>query len=658
MDKIHLVGLSDDKEAIIDALMRLGAIELSETEGGLSDRSVSDGDAAIKEQSLSAREASDMITRMKNAIELSGRFYSEKKPMFSSKRKVTTEEFSGTVAEEDIVEAKASRLQENVSEIAALNTRILKNSIISAQMEPWKDIRIRLDRTDTEQVAVRPGIFSSASETELLRNQLAEEIPESEVVELSGTEEFVRALVVFHKDHEDKAMQIIKNSSFKPLISSAFTGYPIDIYNDSLNEIELAENEIGRLTEECKAIASDVRKFEILYDHASILFDKAASQSMLRETDYTFILQGWIPSHLTEAVEKALHSDFIIAFKSRKATAEDEYPILLKNHPLIKPYEVVTEMFSPPSVRDVDPNPIMAPFFLLFFSMMLSDAGYGMLLAIGCALLIWKFKVSGGLRSMAMFIFQGGLASIIWGLLFGGFFGDLITAVSSGRFSFPTIWFNPLNDPTRLMIWSVIFGAIHLFAGMLTKAYILIITGKWKDAVFDIFSWIIALTGLGILLGGSMTGIPVLSQIGKYMAAAGFATILLFGGREAKNPVMRILKGAISLYDITSYFSDMLSYTRILALSLATAVIGMVVNMLGGIMGFGFVGIILFVVVGVFGHTLNLAISALGCYVHTSRLQYVEFFSKFYEGGGRSWDPLKFRTKYIDISKDTIKARK
>jgi V/A-type H+-transporting ATPase subunit I len=330
----------------------------------------------------------------------------------------------------------------------------------------------------------------------------------------------------------------------------------------------------------------------------------------------------------------------------------EEFPVLLKNHPLVRPYEVITEMFSPPSTRDVDPNPILAPFFLLFFSMMLSDAGYGLVLAAGCALLIWKFKVTGGLRSMCLFKFQGSLVSVIWGLLFGGFFGDILTVATSGRFSFPTIWFNPMEDPIKLMIWSMLFGTMHLFAGMLTKAYILIITGKWVDAVLDIFTWIILITGLGLLLAGSSSGMPILAAAGKYMVLGSAAVLLLFGGRDSKNPIMRIIKGLIGLYGITGYFSDILSYTRILALSLATGVIAMVVNMLGGIAGKGFIGILLFIIIGLLGHTLNLALSTLGCYVHTSRLQYVEFFSKFYEGGGRIWNPLSVKTKYIHIMKE------
>ncbi len=526
---------------------------------------------------------------------------------------------------------------------------MIKYTLNAAQMEQWRDVDIRLDVSGTDFTGIRPGMFSTHKEAKETQERLQEEIPESEIILLPGSDDMIRAIAVYHRDSEDKVMQILKSSPFKQLSSSLNSGSPDEIYTENINAVKRAEKAVADLTAECIAIARDVEEFEIIYDHASILFDKAASQSLLLETGYTFILQGWIPSHLTDEVGKALSADFVIAYKSRKAKAQDEYPILLKNHPLVKPYEVVTEMFSPPSVRDVDPNPVMAPFFLLFFSMMLSDAGYGLVLAAGCALLIWKFKVTGNLRSMAMFIFQGSLASVVWGFLFGGFFGDIITAITSGRYSFPALWFNPMEEPTRLMIWSVLFGTMHLFAGMLTKAYILIITGHLKDAVYDIFSWIIALTGIGLILGGPAMGIPALAEAGKYMALAGILVIVLFGGRDAKYTIMTIIKGLIALYNITSYFSDILSYTRILALSLATAVIGMVVNMLGSILGFGPAGILLFIVVGVFGHLLNLAISALGCYVHTSRLQYVEFFSKFYEGGGRAWDPLKIKTKYIRI---------
>nr|MBP8988825.1 V-type ATP synthase subunit I [Clostridia bacterium] len=318
------------------------------------------------------------------------------------------------------------------------------------------------------------------------------------------------------------------------------------------------------------------------------------------------------------------------------------YPILLRNNRLVKPYEVIVEMFSPPSTKEKDPTPLMAPFFFFFFGMMLSDVGYGFLLSAVCALAVFKFKVKGEMERLCRMLFLCGISSMIWGFLFGSFFGDMVSVLSQNRFNFKPLWFNPMDDAILLMIWSMIFGAVHLFAGMGAKAYILFQTGHGKDAILDIFPWYFIITGLGLMLGGY-------GSAGQIMAIAGAAVLILFGGRGTKNPMMRLFKGLFSLYDITGYFSDILSYTRILALVLATSVIAMVVNLLGFLGGPSITGFIFYVLVAILGHTLNLALSSLSAYVHTSRLQYVEFFSKFYEGGGRLWQPLKIKTKYVDL---------
>lgn len=655
MDKIDIVGLSSEKADVMNALMKLGAIELYEPEREapvLTGRAIAVSAQTASEVGTEIVRAEELIAKMKNAIEISARFYKEKKPAFSTKRKVQSGNFSEAVLRQHEIGQKADSLAANVSSISNLNSHLIRYKLILEQLRPWAGIRIRIDNPETQYTRIRPGTLSSEAELANLQELLASQDSETDVIELCRHEDAVLVFVVSLKTDDDKISSLLKGSAFRPLNIPGVSGYPDDICTEY--ELHTAETirEIEALTAGCETIAACISDFEIIYDHASILLEKALTETKLFHTGYTFILKGWIPSHLTESVEKALGRDYFVAFSHERATSEDEYPILLKNHPLIKPYEVITEMFSSPSTKDVDPNPIMAPFFLLFFSMMLSDAGYGLVLAAGCALLIWKFQVTGNLRKMCLFMLQGGLVSVIWGLLFGGFFGDILTVASSGRFSFPTIWFNPIENPIKLMIWSMLFGTMHLFAGMLTKAYILIVTGKWIDAVLDIFTWIIVIIGLGFLLAGSTTGLPLLAVAGKYMAIGGGAVLLLFGGRANKNPIMRILNGITGLYSITGYFSDILSYTRILALSLATGVIAMVVNMLGGIAGFGFVGILLFIVVGLLGHTLNLALSTLGCYVHTSRLQYVEFFSKFYEGGGRIWNPLSIKTKYIQIMKD------
>ena len=313
----------------------------------------------------------------------------------------------------------------------------------------------------------------------------------------------------------------------------------------------------------------------------------------------------------------------------------------------IKPYEVIVEMFSPPSTKDIDPAPILAPFFFFFFGMMLSDVGYGLVLSSLCAFLIWKVKAKGELGKMARMLFVSGIGSILWGFVFGGFFGDMLSVLSGGKINMPAIWFNPMDDPTKLMIWSMIFGVIHLFAGMGARIYILARAGKLKDALLDIVPWYLIIVGIGLMIGG------IGGLIGQYLALAGALVLLLFGGREAKNPIVRLLRGLLSIYNITGFLSDILSYTRLLALVLATSVIAMVVNLLGFLAGPSVGGIVLYIIVAIAGHTLNLALSALSAYVHTSRLHYVEFFSKFYEGGGRLWKPLRIKTRYINLIRNS-----
>ena len=251
---------------------------------------------------------------------------------------------------------------------------------------------------------------------------------------------------------------------------------------------------------------------------------------------------------------------------------------------------------------------------------------------------------------MITLLFLCVLSSIFWGFMFGSFFGDMIPILSQNRIIPKAIWFNPMDDATKLMIWSMIFGVIHLFAGMAVKIHILIRSGRAIDAVLDIVPWYLIMAGGGLLLAGWG------GQIGLVLVIAGAAILILFGGRGAKNPIMRLLKGIMSLYDITSYFSDILSYTRILALVLATSVIAMVVNLLGFMVGPTWIGFLVFIIVAIAGHTLNLALSSLSAYVHTCRLHYVEFFNKFYEGGGHMWEPLRMKTRYVSIRKTTMES--
>ena len=310
----------------------------------------------------------------------------------------------------------------------------------------------------------------------------------------------------------------------------------------------------------------------------------------------------------------------------------------------------------------------MTCFYVFLFGLMLSDAAYGAIVSIACGAALLKFpRMEDSMKKSLRLFFWCGLSTLFWGIMFGGYFGDVVNVVSRTFFgkevSIPALWFIPLNDPMKLLIYSMVFGLIHLFAGLGIKGYMYIRDKKYMDCLCDVGLWYILLIGLLIMLIPSdifasiaQTQIifpePV-NMLGKMMAGGGAIGIVLMSGRSNRNFGLRIALGAYDLYNVTGWLSDILSYSRLLALGLATGVIAQVVNQMGSMFGGGIVGAIGFILVFIIGHTLNLAINLLGAYVHTNRLQYVEFFGKFYEGSGRPFNPFKENTKYADIKEET-----
>ena len=329
--------------------------------------------------------------------------------------------------------------------------------------------------------------------------------------------------------------------------------------------------------------------------------------------------------------------EFII--KVRQEEENEDAPVLVKDNRIVTPFQSITNMYSVPNKNELDPNPIMAIFYILFFGLMLSDVGYGLLLTIGCLFLISKKKYAKNEGKLVKLLTYCGISSVAWGFFFGSFFGDLIPLKGI---------LNPLKDVMPLMGLALLLGIVHIYTGMFMKAVQLIKEKKIFDAICDVVFWYLLLTGVFLLVIPIVAGdIGIWSDVGKYLAIAGVIGVVLTGGRKEKNIIKKCTKGISSLYDITSYLSDVLSYSRLMALCLSTGVIAQVVNLLGGL-----VGPIPAIIVGIIGHGFNLANSALGSYVHTSRLQYVEFFGKFYEGGGKEFAPFKYKNKYTKIKEE------
>ena len=395
-------------------------------------------------------------------------------------------------------------------------------------------------------------------------------------------------------------------------------------------------------------------------DGAAIDRDREQSKEALAHTNTAFLLTGWVREDMTEKVRREIEKITDVYYLDFEDPSEgDAVPTALKNSRLIAPYEAVTNLYSLPAYGSIDGTPLMAPFYFIFFGMMLSDTVYGAVLALGAWAFLKYVKPRGMMENLAKVLLMGGISTIFMGLLFGTFAGVSWPVILKGTAlenTFPLI--DSSANPIAMLALCAAMGIIQMCYGVFIAAYSCIKQGDWAGAIVDNLSWVFIITGL-LLMAAPSLGLPAaLGTAGKWMAIGFAAVVLLFAGRSKKNVAGRLMSGAGKLYDVTSWLGDVLSYARIFALGLSTGVIGLVLNTLCWDMLFAsfkgnpvlmVVGFIIVTVLSVALHAFMMAISTLGCFVHSARLQYVEFFGKFYEAGGKAFKPLRYETKYVNV---------
>ena len=386
------------------------------------------------------------------------------------------------------------------------------------------------------------------------------------------------------------------------------------------------------------------RQLEARYTFLEMLKKKYEVLGTLPQSQRTFVISGYTAKKFVPALEKAIGANYDCVMDVEEVGEEEEVPTILQNNSFSRSWEGIVESYGLPKRGEFDPTTIMSFFYVFFFGMMLSDAAYGAILAIACFVLLKKFpRMSPGMyQSIKLFMFCG-ISTVIWGILFGGYFGNIVDVVSAKFFGTTitpaALWFIPLNDPMKLLVYSMLFGVIHLFVGLGIKGYMCIKNRQFMDFFCDVVLWFCLVVGLILMLLPSslfasiaQTEIvfpDVVNLMAKVLAIFGAVGIVLMSGRGTKNPGIRLALGAYDLYNITGWLSDVLSYSRLLALGLATGVIASVINQMGSMVPNNIFGIIAFIVIFIVGHALNLAINLLGAYVHTNRLQFVEFSVNF-----------------------------
>ena len=649
MQRVAVIGLDTEKEKLMNQLMDFGAVELTDQSGKLSEE-IWAGSTSIDEDREKAAAIEGKLNRAEQALEVIEKYGDIRHPLFKTRRSVKKSQMGRILEEEKTNEKNVDYLLEMNERIHSLNEKLNKLNQDKASLNPWVNYDPPLEITGTDTTVIFTGVLPAGTDTEKLGALLEEEI-ETVLFKVVGSDkDMFYTAVLTPEERQDDVLALLKQSGFSLVTFKDMKGTVTENLERIEGEKDVLENEIKETASEIGAAAGMKDGIEEYSDILTIGLDKERIRAKLLKTRKTFFIEGWVPERCVSDVSAILDENGCY-YTFREPLEDEEVPVLMENRSMVVPFEAVTEMYSLPAYRGFDPTSIFALFYAVFFGMMLSDAGYGILMAVGCWAALKKFDLEGMTYKMVKLLFYCGISTTVWGALFGGWFGDIVPVFTrtflEKEVAVSPLWFNPLDDPMKLLILSLALGVIHLFIGMGIKAYMQIREGHWFDAVCDEGFWYVTILGLIAWLGGGTIN-EALPKIGMYMSIVGAAGLLLTGGRHNKG-FGKITGGLSNIYNITSYMSDILSYARLLALGLATGVIAQVVNTMGTLFGGGIGGLIALTVIFLLGHTLNLAINALGAFIHASRLQYVEFFGKFYEDGGEPFDPFRRKTKYIKL---------
>ena len=670
MKRVMICALKKDRKAVLELLQRQGVVQVENP-------ACPEGDPVFSRTDKSAEAAlfRKYAQSAQDALAVLNRMAPQKKGLLSSlegRKRLSVGEFEQLVLKKDelltncraILNLDRERI-ENEASVPKINSQIIA-------LEPWLGYDLPLNCKGTRTTVVLAGTLPNEWALETILERLGELIPEVDDchIEIISTSQVQTCIfAVCAREHEAAVSDALRKLGFvKAPETDVNPAEETKRLNGSLDKLNKRNLAVGG---KIRGFADRREEIEFLVDYFSMRAEKYEVLGTLPQSSRTFLLEGYVPAERADGLRELLEARFDISVELADPGPDENVPVLLQNNGFSRPVESVVESYSMPGPGEIDPTSLVALFYYVLFGIMLSDAAYGLILTIVCGLLVLKYKnmETGTKNFLTMFCYCG-VSTTIFGLLFGSFFGDSVNIIATTFFnrpdiSQPALWMTPLNEPMKMLTFCFALGILHLFVGLGAKFYMLWRDHKYLDAIYDVVFWYMLVGGCIVLLltmpmFTGMLALPATlpAPVGKaagIIAIVGAVGIVLTGGRDSRSWFKRILKGLYAVYGISGYLSDILSYSRLLALGLATGVIATVFNKMGSMIGGNFFGAVVFLVVFLIGHALNMAINILGSYVHTNRLTFVEFFGKFYSGGGRKFEPFAVHTKYYKI-KEEIKS--
>ena len=637
MKKLRICGVSEEQTQLIRQLQLLGSVEigapcaLTDTQG-VQVFCAGDGKSADALLRTSAR--------LTSALETLKHYETKKGGLFAARPEKTIGELFSDEAYAAALDTAQAVLdaQDARSRLAAEKSRL---TAVRESFVPWQQLPLPLETLGTQHTRILLGTVPAQTDLEALRARVFEAADEVQLEQISADQQSLYLLVFVHKCAAEAVGAALREAGFALTTFDGVQGTAAENIRRTDEAIAACEQQDAEKLAELTALAEQKSALQLAFDRCTQEISKAQAADRLVHSEKTFCLGGWVPCEDVGKLE-ALLSGFCCAWELTDPAPEEypDVPVKLKNNKLTWPLNMVTEMYSLPAYDGVDPNPLMAPFFILFYGIMMADMGYGLLMILASIIITKKSRPKGTSGQMFGLMFSCGISTFLMGALTGGFFGDFLPQLvgiidPDTTFKALPSLFTPLDDTITILIGAMALGFVQIVTGMAISFVEKIKKGQIMDAIWEELTWWIVFAGIACMALG-------VTNIVLYV---GLAMVVVGSGWSAKG-FGKVTAIFGSVYNhVTGYFGDILSYSRLMTLMLAGSVIASVFNTLGAIPG----NVVFFLLVSVAGNGLNFALNLLSCYVHDLRLQCLEYFGKFYQDGGKPFEPLAINTKYVDI---------
>lgn len=650
--RFEVVSLLSESKRVMDFLQKIGKAQLIDADD--EDLLKYDTSSIVSQYDRKYRKVLKGIEILEKHCEIKKSFVQS----FSDFKEIDYNEYKLLCDKVDKFNGVCDEIIFHDEEIKRITQQIFDEETVLNYHRPWQKLDIPMASKRTLSTNIFIGTFDKElTEDDIIKSiqGFDNDLDDISVEVISKEKMLTCAVIMCHHSHAERTENALRQSGFvmPDKTAPALPSKTIEQVSEKITELK---NEIENINQKIKSHADDYDNLRFLSDFYLAQKEKYEAVEKTASTEQTFVLCGYMPERISEEVKFAIEQKFTCQMELTNPDYEsEEVPVLIENGMFASGVESITNMYSSPSNKDVDPNPIMAFFYYAFFGFMLSDAGYGILMIIFALVARAKFKVRGNALKTANMVFFCGISTVFWGAMFGGWFGDLIPTVATNFLGYETgpdlaIWMDPVSNSLNLLLYCFGFGIIQLFVGLMIRFFILCKERQFLAAICDTVPVMIFVVGFAIMGAGQLVEVP--GQIRPWagrLLLVGAVLIVLTAGRSSKNIIGKLGGGFYGLYNTaTGYLGDILSYSRLLALGLVTGVIANAVNLLATMPG----NIILFIPIFIVGHTINFAINIIGTYVHTNRLQYIEFFSKFYEGSGKVFTPFKINSKHFIIKEE------